>query len=145
MDKINIISRFLKENVPVYFSNNLLFEKEETEKGLNICFSTKKRTRRICFRFIEKKVTGEEINLFLINIQKFPFKTANDSMFLDEYLKKMKVINEENFSLNNFNGEFENRLKSFFQYLHEIIDNYAADVLFGDKWENMPINWDPYK
>jgi hypothetical protein len=66
-------------------------------------------------------------------------------MFLDEYLKKMKVINEENFSLNNFNGEFENRLKSFFQYLHEIIDNYAADVLFGDKWENMPINWDPYK
>lgn len=98
--------------------------------------------QEIWFNYLEKNIRNEIIDSFNILILKdrqhfFSFQT---------YLKTIGIKNpEEKMKLINYEGDFQECLTKFCEFITGIFSNQLHKVLKGDEWINVGMDWGPYK
>lgn len=114
------------------------------EDCLELYFKNTKIYRGVKFIFWPTTKKGK--NVFGIGFYRLPGGTADDMFSLDEYIRNKRIEVECNYnSLEGYIGSLEERLELFFNCIEYIFNKNLIEILKGEAWEIIPMNWGTYK
>lgn len=114
-------------------------ESAVTGKGYNFIFRSPnyKRTLKIWFD-PEYKKFPDYFAVFIFREKKH--------VDLQGFLKLLGVVNDgSKFMLKSYPGSFEEQVEDFCQFLEASFETNWKDVLLGEKWAEIPVDWGDYK
>lgn len=138
---INQISSCLKRLGYSYQSDELYIDSLDLEH-VRILFSNNSLNRIIEFnysKFIYNGISGSNVSVFIENDKR--------SYILQDILEYENVYyNKSQFSLLNYEGDFEQQVANFYCFLIELFEKEQIKLwLLGEKWGDIPFDWGDYK
>lgn len=139
----NYINSYLRKN---HFLGLSLYHTSEKFYGEHACYNFKLfnsvKNRKINLSFCPIENFNDFFNVFFSN------ESDSGSFSLKEYIKfkKHKNIEKELGFLDRKSDElFERFLSRFFDQLFEYLNSDLKDIVIGEKWISIPVDWHGYK
>lgn len=146
MEEISVIIRNRLMEIEFIKKYEFYLIEEDLMDGFCFIFFSKTKNKKIRIKFYPYYADNSVFEGFSISIKKYPFQLASDTLIVEDYLIYKKIeMNNEKFILLNYKGSFIERLNLFVGYFENTFNTYLIDIIEGQKWETIPVNWGHYK
>jgi hypothetical protein len=109
-----------------------------------VTFSNYDTDREILFRFTPQNPNGDVVDLAIVAIKRI--NTAANPLILSSYWKAKHPDTKEISSLQFFAGfDFETKATNFVSFVNSVFHSDLLDVVKGNFWIDIPLDWGPYK
>jgi hypothetical protein len=123
--------RLVKKNIEVIYPNIERYK---------IVFAS--QDREVLFSFTEKNVRNELLDSIRVMVSKDEYNFFE----LETYLKIIGISSpEEKLKLTSYEGDFQDQMIKFCEFVKEIFSNQLRKVISGDEWINVGMDWGSYK
>jgi|GEM_PF-6193772 len=145
-EKYNIINTVLSEQMDILMKTGYRLKENNIEviypniERYKIVFAS--HNRDVLFSFAEKNIRNELLDSIRVMIS----KDEHNFFELETYLKRIGIKNpEEKLKLTSYDGDFQERMVKFCEFITDIFSNQLSKVISGDEWINIGMDWGPYK
>ncbi|MDR2131281.1 MAG: hypothetical protein LBP56_09010 [Odoribacteraceae bacterium] len=123
------------------------FSEKEIEddelKSLQLVFINNKINRSLTISYLPFNIRGETSERVIVFIAR---TNVNGVYSLKDIFNHDNIsFDSDRFCLLNYAGSFEEQLEQACKYYIALFDDYLQEWIKGEKWEDIPFDWDPYK
>jgi len=120
--------------------NYVRSETEESETtGASTSFVHEAKDKGVVVDISFNALGGDEFIIVVIE------RSDGKNMVANDFIKLHRLGSDEMFELSSYSGGFESQLQVCAQTIVSTITKHMKDILTGQSWEEVPIDWGPYR